>query len=85
MRLLRAASKLKPTAASLDQLLALTELLMQTCIHDGVLSERLMITALEALQHFRKHEVCCCLALFCCKSGDASIASSLICDALPVL
>ena len=74
MRLLRAASKQKPAAASLDQLLALSELLMQTCMNDPVLLERLMGAALEALQHFRKHEVCS-LALSFCKTGDASIES----------
>ncbi|KAK9844436.1 hypothetical protein WJX74_002496 [Apatococcus lobatus] len=63
MRLLKSASKQKPTAASLDQLLALVELLMQTCLHDSVLPERLMSTVLEALQHFRKHEELFCLVL----------------------
>ncbi len=56
-RMLKMVVKTKPTTASLQQLLALTELLMQVCIDDSFASEQIVASMLETLQHLRKHEV----------------------------
>ena len=61
MHLLRSVSKSKPAAASLDQLLALVELLMHACVNDMDRSEEIISNMLETLQLLRKHEVRLCI------------------------